>query len=71
MTKIAIINHDEHRLYIEDVSDEELARYRGDIESYIISNYYLENYSWNYISDAVYMAEGEEDFVDIDFEKIA
>ena len=70
MTKIAIINHDEHRLYIEDVSDEELARYRGHIESYIISNYYLENYSWNYISDAVYMAEGEEDFVEIDFEKI-
>ncbi len=71
MTKIAIINHDEHRLYIEDVSDEDLAKYNGQEENYIKDNYNLENYSWDYITDAIYMAEGEEEFTDIDFKKIA
>jgi hypothetical protein len=37
----------------------------------IIYNYNLENYSWDYITGAIYMAEGEEDFTDIDFKKIA
>lgn len=71
MTKIAIINHDEHRLYIEDVSDEDLAKYNGEEEDYIKDNYNLENYSWDYITGAIYMAEGEEEFTDIDFKKIA
>jgi len=71
MTKIAIINHDEHRLYIEDVSDEDLAKYNGEEENYIKDNYNLENYSWDYITGGVYMAEGEEEFTDIDFKKIA
>lgn len=71
MTKIAIINHDEHRLYIEDVSDEDLAKYNGEEEAYIKDMYNLENYSWDYITGAIYMAEGEEEFTDIDFKKIA
>lgn len=49
MERLAIIDHDDHRLFIEDVSDEVLAKYDGEEEEYIKDNYDMENYSWDYI----------------------
>lgn len=35
MTRLAIIDHATHTLFIEDVSEEDLARYGGEEEAYI------------------------------------
>lgn len=70
MTRIAIIDHNEHRLYVEDITDEMLEMYNGDEQAYINDNYNMENYSWDYIEDANYIS-GKSDFYDpieIDFE---
>lgn len=55
MERIAIIDHNEHQLYVEDVSDEELAKYNGDEEKYIEDNYDIENYSWDYVTELLYL----------------
>ena len=57
MERLAIIDHKEHRLYIEDVTDEELAKYNGDEQEYIEDNYNFlcGEYSWDYIVDSVYI----------------
>ena len=46
MTRIAIIDHDEHRLYVEDIPEDILEnQYGGDEQKYIDDNYDIENYS--------------------------
>ena len=69
MERIAIIDHSNHRLYVEDIDDETLANYGGSEEAYINANYSLEMYSWDYITDAEYFPAGlDKDPIDIDFE---
>ena len=71
MTRIAIIEHDEHWLYVEDISDDILEKkYGGDKQKYIDDNYDIENYSWDYITDSLFLPAGEYDFCDIDFDTI-
>lgn len=71
MTRIAIIDHDEHRLYVEDIPDDILEKcYGGDEQKYIDDNYDIENYSWDYITEGLFLPAGESDFCDIDFDTI-
>ena len=71
MTRIAIIDHDEHWLYVEDIPEDILEKqYGGDEQKYIDDNYDIENYSWDYITDGLFLPAGESDFCDIDFDTI-
>ena len=72
MERLAIIDHEKHYLFIEDVSDEALAKYNGEEEAYIKDNYCIsDNFSWAYINSAQYIPDCEETEVyDIDFENI-
>lgn len=55
MERLAIIDHDNHVVYFEDVTEEALAKYNGDEQAYIDDNYDIENYSWDYITGAYYI----------------
>ena len=71
MTRIAIIDHDNHVLYVEDIEDEVLKRYDGSEQAYIDDNFHLEHYSWDYIvSNAYYPIGPDKDPVIIDFEQL-
>ena len=65
--RIAIIDHNEHELLIEDINEEVLEKlYGGDEQTYIDDNYDLENYSWDWITDTQYFPEGETDPIEVD-----
>ena len=69
--RIAILDHDIHTLYVEDINDEILqGQYGGEEQNYIDDNYTLENYSWDYIVDSQYFPEMEKDPIEIDFENL-
>ena len=72
MERLAIIDHNTHTLFVEDVSDEILAKYHGEEEDYIKDNYpSLDNFSWDYIVSAQYIPDYEDIRVyDIDFENM-
>ena len=72
MTRLAIIDHESHKLFIEDVSDEVLAKYNGEEEAYIKDNYCIrDNFSWDYITQAQYIPDCEDTEVyDINFDDI-
>lgn len=72
MTRIAIIDHETHTLYIEDVSDETLAKYNYEEEEYIKDNYCgLANYSWDYITSAQYIPKDtDQEVYDINFKDL-
>lgn len=55
MERIAILDHVEHRLYIEDISDEMLDKYKNNIFAYINDYYDCENFTWEYITEAHYI----------------
>ena len=66
--RIAIIDHNEHELLIEDINEQELEeRYGGDEQKYIDDNYTLENYSWDWITDTQYFPEGDPDPIEVEF----
>ena len=57
MTRIAILDHASHELWVEDIDSEVLNAepYNGDEQAYIDDNYTFEgDYSWDYIVDASY-----------------
>lgn len=59
---IAILDHDNHTLYIEeidmDIVDE---KYNGEEEEYIKTNYNLGKYwTWDYITEMVYIPENSD-----------
>jgi hypothetical protein len=69
--RIAIIDHKSHALYVEDINDEILeGQYGGDEQLYIDENYSLDEYSWDYITDAQYFPESEKTPIEINFEDI-
>lgn len=72
MRRLAIIDHDTHTLYVDDVDEEELEEYyNGDEQAYIDDNYaLLNNYSWDWITDATYYKKTYETGVEIDFDKL-
>lgn len=67
MERIAILDHENHRLIIEDISDEDLEKYHGEEETYINQNYNLDpdRYSWEYITQMEYLQENDKQPVDI------
>lgn len=70
MERIAIIDHEHHRLYIEDINEEILnEKYHGNEEEYIKDNYDLgtDNYTWDYIVGTEYFPD-EDDQAPIDVE---
>ena len=72
MRRLAIIDHDTHTLYVDDVDEKELEEnYKGDEQAYIEDNYaLLNNYSWDWITDAIYYKKMYETGIDIDFDKL-
>ena len=72
MRRIAIIDHNEHDLIIEDINEEVLEKeYGGDEQKYIDDNYDIENYSWNWIIDPYYLPNDDNgDFITVEFSKL-
>ena len=71
MRRIAIIYHNTHTLFIEDINEEILeGQYGGDEQKYIDDNYNLKDYSWDWITGAQYFPEFEKDPIEINFEDI-
>ena len=69
MERLAILDHAAQTLYIQDVSDEDLERYNGSEQDYIDDNYMFDgDYSWDFITDIEYFAEGESDPMEVDLE---
>ena len=55
MERIAILDHVNHHLYIEDISDADLEAYNGSEEDYIKDNYTFDgDWSWDYIVQTEY-----------------
>lgn len=66
MKRLAIIDHTNHCLYIEDVNEEILeGQYGGDEQMYIDDNYSATDYSWNWITEIQYFTEFEKTPVEI------
>ena len=72
MRRIAIIDHNEHDLIIEDINEEVLEKeYGGDEQKYIEDNYDIEHYSWNWIIDSYYLPNDDNgDFITVEFSKL-
>lgn len=65
-TRICIIDHDNHAVYFEDISEKDLEKYDGSEQAYIDDMYSLTNYSWDYIVDCIFFdKEGDNHDVDI------
>lgn len=69
MRRIAIIDHSDHSLLIEDINEQALENvYGGDEQKYIDDNYTFDgDYSWDWIDDTEYYPEGQSDPVDVEF----
>lgn len=69
MERIVIIDHDNHKLFVEDVDEEILNnQYDGEEEKYIKDTYALgENWSWDYITSAEYIPNDFDDPIEINF----
>lgn len=71
MKRIAIIDHTEHELIVEDINEQELEEnYDGDIQKYIDNNYDMEKYSWDWIIFTQYFEEGESCSVEVEFKNL-
>ena len=72
MRRIAIIDHSDHELLIEDINEQELEeKYGGDEQKYIDENYTFEgDYSWDWITDTQYFPEGESVPMEVDFAEL-
>ncbi len=72
MERLAILDHANHKLYIEDVSEETLQQYGGEEEKYIEDNYEFDgDYSWDYIVEAEYLPDNDDgDLMEVDFSKL-
>ena len=71
MERIAILDHDNHTLFIEDIPDEILdAPEWDDEEAYIRDNYDIEHFSWDFIVESYYIPDDYSDPIEIDFNKL-
>ncbi len=73
MRRIAIIDHSEHTLFVEDIDEDVLENeYNGDEQAYIDDNYTFEGeYSWDYIVDAEYLPIEDKTPIEINFDDIS
>lgn len=66
--RIAVIDHDRHTLFVEDINDSILeGQYGGDEQMYIEDNYNLKEYTWDYIVDAQYIPEDDKMPMEVEF----
>jgi hypothetical protein len=71
MKRIAIIDHTNHTLFVEDINEEILeGLYGGDEQMYIDDNYSLDDCSWDWIIDTQYFSENYSMPIKINFEDI-
>ena len=71
MERLVIIDHANHTLFVDDVSEETLQQYGGEEEKYIEDNYTFDgDYSWDFITDAEYYPTDFESPLEIDFEEL-
>lgn len=65
MERLAIIDHETHTLFIEDVNEEMLEKeYEGSEEAYIEDTYELgKPWSWEYITNIEYIPEDGDPIV--------
>ena len=54
ITRIAVIENHKKAVYIEDVSEETIKEYGGDIDTYVEENYDTSNCMWSVI-DSVHL----------------
>lgn len=67
MTRVAILDHTTHQLFIEDISDKDLQKYGGSEQDYIDDNYTFKGgYSWDYIVDICYFPIEDKTPVEVD-----
>ena len=68
MERIAILDHDNHTLFIEDIDEDELyEKYGGEEEKYIKDCYTLgENWSWEYITRIEYYPCDYQDPIELE-----
>lgn len=73
MIRVAIIDHDTHTLFVEDIDEETLENeYNGEEEEYIKDNYSLsDNWSWDYIFDTEYYCPEFDDGIAVEFSDLA
>lgn len=70
MIRVAIIDHEYHSLYVEDIDEEILDnKYGGSEQKYIEDNFDLGEYSWDYIVDSTYFPT-QFDPIDINYDKL-
>ena len=72
MKRIAVITKN-GTLFVEDVNEQTLKKYDGNMDAYIQDNYCIgEPYHWNYINSAQYIPNRDDTEVyEIDFKEIA
>ena len=71
MRRIAIIDHTNHTLFVEDINEEILeGQYGGDEQLYIEDNYSLKEYSWDWITETQYFPEFDKTPIEINFEEM-
>lgn len=65
MERLAIIDHETHELFIEDVDEEMLEKEYGSSEqAYIEDSYELSSHwSWDYITSIEYVPENDDPIV--------
>lgn len=65
MERLAIIDHETHKLFIEDVDEEMLEKdYGGSEQAYIEDTYLLNrHWSWDYITNIEYVPENDDPIV--------
>lgn len=70
--RIAIIDHDNHRLMIEDVDMDLVNRsYNGEEEAYILDNYELgENWTWEWVTVTEYFPVEDGDPIEVEFTEL-
>lgn len=71
-TRVAIIDHVEHRLTIEDIPNAILeSQYNGEEDEYIKDNYCFEGeWSWDYIVETEYAPHDEGGVIDVNFRSL-
>lgn len=56
-TRVAILDSSNSTLYIEDVLEETIREYGGDIDTYIEENYNTTNCTWMVINSVQYISK--------------
>lgn len=70
MVRLAIIDHDEHKLFVEDV-DEKILKEYGSECAYVRDHYTIAgSFSCSIIKEAEYIPEGDPHPVEINFKEL-